>query len=139
LGRWAVITGPNLPQEEFDRLAAMASASVAMMRFRTDFTSLLSVARLSISQAGYNTVGDVLQAGCRALLIPYSEGGETEQGDRAARLARIGRAVVLEEADLSAAAMAEAVKRALAQDLSRGAPGILTDGAFRTAQILTDL
>jgi hypothetical protein len=47
--------------------------------------------------------------------------------------------VVLEEADLSAAAMAEAVKRALAQDLSRGAPGILTDGAFRTAQILTDL
>jgi predicted glycosyltransferase len=134
-----VITGPHLPQEEFDALAAVAPARVRLMRFRTDFTALLSVARLSISQAGYNTVGDVLQAGCRALLIPYSSDGETEQGDRAERLERIGRAVVLAEAALSPEAMAGAVKRALAQPLSPAAPTILTDGAFRTAEFLRDL
>ncbi len=138
-GTWAVITGPNLPDAEFDELAVLAPAHVRLMRFRTDFTALLSVAELSISQAGYNTVGDVLQANCRALLIPYSSDGETEQGDRADRLERIGRAVVLREAALSPGSMAEAVKRALAQPLSRNMPTIETDGAFRTAEILTDL
>jgi predicted glycosyltransferase len=139
LGTWGVITGPNLPQGDFDRLAVAAPPGARLMRFRTDFPGLLAGARLSVSQAGYNTVGDVLVAGCRALLIPYSEGGETEQGDRASRLAAIGRASVLEERDLSGAAMAAAVARALAQPVSPDAPKIMTDGAFRTAEILTVL
>lgn len=139
LGRWGVITGPNLPQDVFDRLLAEAPPDLQVMRFRTDFPGLLAGARLSVSQAGYNTVGDILVAGCRALLVPFRAGGETEQGDRAERLARMGRAVVLEERDLSAPAMADAIRRALAQDLSSSAPKIMTDGAFRTAEILTDL
>ena len=46
-------------------------------------------ARLSVSQAGYNTVCDILRAGCRPLLIPFTAGGETEQtvSGRAARKA----------------------------------------------------
>jgi predicted glycosyltransferase len=51
----------------------------------------------------------------------------------------IGRASVLEERDLSGAAMAAAVARALAQPVSPDAPKIMTDGAFRTAEILTVL
>jgi predicted glycosyltransferase len=139
LGAWGVVTGPNLHPPEFERLGGLAPPGVRLMRFRPDFPGLLAGARLSVSQAGYNTVGDVLQAGCRSLLIPYSTGGETEQADRARLLERLGRAVVLEEAALSGPAMADAVLRALAQDHSRGAPDILTDGAGRTAKILQDL
>ena len=41
------------------------------------------LAGLSISQSGYNTVCDVLQAGCRAIYVPFAAGGETEQTVRA--------------------------------------------------------
>ena len=63
-----------------------------VFRFRSDFASLLNGAALSVSQAGYNTVCDILRAGCRSLLVPFSAGGETEQSVRAERLARLGLA-----------------------------------------------
>lgn len=138
IASWCIIAGPNLPEADFARAAAIAPFHVRLERFRTDFRSLLGAARLSVSQAGYNTVGDVLQAGCRALLVPYAADGETEQSDRALRLQAAGRAVVLEEAGLGAAAMAGAIRTALAQPPS-GLQGLATDGARRSAAILRAL
>ena len=135
---WCLITGPNMPQADFDAISAQAGDGISVFRFRRDFASLLSGARLSISQAGYNTVCDVLQAKCRSLLIPFAAGGETEQGARASRLARLGVARVLEESAISGPAMAEAIKAALALP----APDTLTldlDGAAGTARILRRL
>ncbi len=97
---WALITGPNLPKADFDAISADAPAHVSVYRFRPDFASLLAGAKLSVSQAGYNTVCDVLRAGCHALLIPFTAGGETEQTVRAERLAKLGLAHVLIEDDL---------------------------------------
>ena len=139
IAAWCVITGPNLPLAEVDRLAALAPPSVTLARFRPDFASLLAAARLSVSQAGYNTVGDILQAGCRALLVPFSAGGETEQTDRAERLARIGRVSVLTEANLSGVQMARAITAALAATDPVAAVPIQVDGAARSAAILYDL
>lgn len=139
LAAWCVITGPNMAQADYDRLARAATPNVTLQRFRADFASLLSGARLSVSQAGYNTVGDILQAGCRALLVPYATQGETEQTERAERLAQIGRAQVLTEADLTGPALAAAITRTLAQPLSSISGRIAVDGAARTAQILSDL
>lgn len=136
---WCIITGPNLRQPDYDALAAAVPPGVTLTRFRSDLTSLLSGARLSVSQAGYNTVGDILLAGCRAILIPYTAQGETEQADRAERLARLGRATVLEDTGLTAEGLAEAVKGALAQTLSTSEPLLDTDGASRTARILQQL
>lgn len=139
LARWLVITGPNLPQPDYDRLAKTAPPSVTLCRFRTDFASLLASARLSISQSGYNTVADILQAGCRALLVPFAGAGETEQSARAQRLDRSGRAVMLAETDLDGPAMAAAIDRALLQDPG-SIPGTgATDGAARTADLLLEL
>jgi predicted glycosyltransferase len=139
LARVLVITGPNLPQANYDALAAIAPPSVTLCRFRQDFEGLLASARLSVSQAGYNTVADILQAGCRALLVPFAAGGETEQTDRAMRLQQAGRAVMLAEADLTGPAMAAAIDRALAQDITTaGQPG-QTEGAARVADIITAL
>jgi predicted glycosyltransferase len=134
-GPWCIVTGPNLPQAEFDRFAADAPAIVSLFRFRQDFASLLSGARLSVSQAGYNTVCDILRAGCRALLIPFTAGGETEQAVRAERLEKLGLATVLTEEQLSADSMRAAIGNALAGGKHPGHTLDL-DGAQRTAALL---
>ena len=60
-----------------------------------NFTGLLASARLSISQAGYNTMGDILVSGCLAIVIPFAEQGETEQPMRAQKLEQLQRVVSL--------------------------------------------
>ncbi len=137
--RWLVIAGPNMPQADFERLAGTCPANVALVRFRTDFRNLLAAARLSVSQAGYNTVCDVLQAGCGAVLVPFASGGESEQTARAERLERLGRAVVLREDALSRKTMADAIFRALSAQTEKNVPVLQLDGANRTAKILRDL
>ncbi len=138
-GRWLVITGPNLPQADFARLSAARPAHVDLVRFRTDFRNLLAAARLSVSQAGYNTVCDVLQAGCGAVLVPFASGGESEQTARAERLERLGRAVVLREDILSGETLADAILRAEEAGTEKNVPVLQLDGANRTAKILRDL
>lgn len=130
--RWCVLTGPNFPAAERAALQADLPAGIVLETFRADFPGLLANARLSISQAGYNTVCDILRAGCPAVLIPFAEGGETEQNDRARRLAKLGLASVVAEDDLTpeslTAAMAAAPKpRGLTLNL---------DGAAETARLL---
>jgi predicted glycosyltransferase len=139
LENWCIITGPNLPQAAFDHLQASVTPNVTLARFRPDLASLMTGARLSVSQAGYNTVGDILQAGCNALVVPFTAQGETEQADRAERLARIGRVAVLPDTDLSPATLAAAIRRALAQPLSPDALRVGVDGAARSAHILQQL
>ena len=132
---WCVITGPNLPQADYDRFAAQADDGVTLFRFRPDFPSLLPNAELSISQAGYNTVCDLLQARCRALLVPFAAGGETEQSVRAEKLEALGLARVVREAGLTGAAMAEAITAARALTLPKKLP-VSLDGATETARII---
>ncbi|MDI7861659.1 glycosyl transferase [Rhizobiaceae bacterium n13] len=136
--RWCVITGPNLPQADFDILASQVPKNLRLFRFRRDFAGLLSGCRLSISQAGYNTVCDILQAGCRSLLIPFMAGGETEQSVRAERLERLGLAHVLPESDLTPSRLQVMVEKILARPPTV-APPLDLDGARRTAEILRSL
>jgi predicted glycosyltransferase len=137
-GRWCLISGPNLRQEDFDAVTAQAPAHVSVFRFRRDFASLLSSARLSVSQAGYNTVCDVLRAGCQSLLIPFTAGGETEQTTRALRLEKLGLAQVLTEDNLTVESMRTAIERALSNTETR-THALDLNGAQRTATILRDL
>lgn len=140
--RWCLITGPNLPEPVHLELSAAADAlgpgRVALFRFRPDFAGLLASAGLSVSQAGYNTVCDILQAGCRSVLVPFAAGGETEQTARAERLARIGRAECLAEDALSGPALAAAIRRAMAAPAPL-ANRFALDGADRTARIVLDM
>ncbi len=137
-GRWGLITGPNLPQPEFDAIVAAAPPSLEIFRFRKDFASLLGGTRLSVSQAGYNTVCDLLRAGCRSLLVPFAAGGETEQEVRAARLERLGLASVIGESGLTPTLLAGAIEASLA-----GPPpprhALDLDGARKSAKALRRL
>ena len=132
--RWLVLTGPNLPDEAMVRLEQLGSEGVTLARFVPDLAAVLSGAKLSISQAGYNTVADILVAGCRAVLVPYAQDGETEQTTRARLLAAAGHAVVVPEASLDATTMAEAIDAALASPATPTRFGL--DGARRTALLL---
>lgn len=134
---WCVVTGPNLPSAAFAHAEASAPANVVVTRFRENFGALLAGTRLSVSQAGYNTVGDILRAGCRAVLVPFAAGGETEQSARAVRLAALGLATVVPEVELSGSTLALAIDAALAGPLP-ARHGLALDGALRSARILSD-
>ncbi len=125
--RWLLVTGPNLPEPDFISLSREAPANVTLVRFRKDFPSLLRCAKVSISQAGYNTVGDLLRTDCRSILIPFVAGGETEQTVRAERLQVMGLAAILPEQGLTAERVAAAVTQALAAPARKEA-GARSDG-----------
>ena len=140
--RLCLISGPNLPAGPRQALAAGLNAlpqgRLLVETFRPDFAALLAASRLSVSQAGYNTVCDVLQAGCRAILIPFATGGETEQTTRATRLAAKGWADILPESALDGPSLAAAIRQALAAPVP-SRQGLDLDGAGRTADILYHL
>ena len=133
--RCGMITGPNLPRAEIDSLLARRTRGLEIFAFRPDLPDLLGGCSLSISQAGYNTVCDVLRAGCRSLLVPFAAGGETEQSVRAQRLAAMGLAAVLPEASVSADQLQSRVQVLLAQPAPQTSRLDL-DGARRTAELL---
>jgi predicted glycosyltransferase len=60
---WRLLIGPNMAEEDFQAIADEAAAGVTVERARSDFAELLTRAKLSISQGGYNTVMEVLTAG----------------------------------------------------------------------------
>lgn len=111
---WRLLAGAGLPEAEFAALADSALPGVTVERFRPDFPTLLGRCRISVSQAGYNTVLDVLAARRPAVLVPYAAGGEREQPIRAERIAALGAAELLRESDLSPEELAAAIKRAAA-------------------------
>ena len=89
---------------------------------------------LSVSQAGYNTVVDLLAARARAVLVPFAEHGETEQALRAQALAARGLATVLTEAELTPDMLARAID--VAAEAGRPNHDIDLDGAARSADLL---
>lgn len=139
LAKWCIITGPNLLQQDYDALARTLPSNACLTRFRPDLANLMAGARLSVSQTGYNTVADILVAGCHALLVPYGTHGETEQTDRAHRLHQIGRARMIEEADLTADRLAKEILQEITRKLPPEALKIRINGARRSAEIVLDL
>jgi predicted glycosyltransferase len=147
--RMCLITGPNLPAASIAEIdaksARLPAGRLKVERFRTDFPALLAASRLSVSQAGYNTVCDILQAGCRAVLIPYARGGETEQTERAQRLAACGRARVIDEPALDGPGLASAINAVLKDPAPADPTGVGTapspqlNGANVSARILYGL
>ncbi len=129
--RWLLLTGPNA--EGAPDWTSLDPA-VVVRSFVPDLPARLARAKVSVSQAGYNTVADLVRAGCRAVLVPFASGGETEQSRRAALFASRGWAVMLDETSLDPHALASAVEQALA--LPAGFPTIALDGGDRTRHTL---
>ncbi|MCW5752538.1 MAG: glycosyl transferase family 28 [Alphaproteobacteria bacterium] len=135
--RWRILVGAAASEASFAALrdAAAAQEGILVERARGDFPRLLRRCHLSVSQGGYNTMMEVIQAGCRALAVPFAGGTETEQTLRAALLAERGLIQVLDEAKLSVPALAAAIDRTAAAP-SPGLAGIDQNGAACAAALL---
>ncbi|MGR3984603.1 MAG: glycosyl transferase family 28 [Gammaproteobacteria bacterium] len=140
---WRLLVGGNAPDGELRALREQAgrdsgnpgAAGIIIERSRPDFHALLRCCAVSVSQAGYNTVLDLVAAGCRAVLAPFARGGETEQTHRAETFARLGRAVMLPEPDLTPARLAAAIDRAAELDISSCRP-LKMDGARESVKFI---
>ncbi|GAB4538207.1 MAG: glycosyltransferase family protein [Roseibium sp.] len=131
---WRILIGHDISDDAFAIYRKSAPEGVIVERARRDFPELLKRARLSVSQAGYNTVLDILTAGVPAVFVPFAQANETEQTQRAEALARHGRAVVVPEEGLTPERLAASVDDALA--LPRSSHRVLLGGAEESAAIL---
>lgn len=132
---WRVLAGINA--ENLEGLQARAGGGVIVERSRNDFTLRLRNCVLSVSQAGYNTVLESLQARARSVVVPFAGGAESEQTLRATLLAERGLLEVVEEAALTPATLAAAIDRAAVRP--RPSPGAIDlDGARRSAGLLRE-
>ena len=136
---WRVLAGANLKNDAFADLARLAAecgnGRVVLERSRQDFTTLLANCELSVSQGGYNTLMEVVQAGARAVVVPFAGGNETEQTLRAACFAQRGLLEILEESSLTPASLAAVIDRAARRPRSGPRP-IDLDGARRSAALI---
>jgi predicted glycosyltransferase len=139
--RLSIFAGPHMPVERFqslqDRVAGRSH--ITLQRHTTQFLTLLRQADLSISMAGYNTCMDILSAGVRALVWPFTEHENGEQALRARKLEQLGYVNVIDPARLEPDYLAAEINRCL--NLPTLAPSVALDlqGASRTAELLKAL
>ena len=141
---WHFLTGPRFAEDEFRDLVARADDRTIVERFSTRFQSLLDGAAASISQAGYNTVMNLMRAKIPAVVVPYDEAEETEQWFRSERMAKMGLLSMVKAGELSGETLAAALTRAFEQTSAphrEGAqmPSIDLDGARKTAAMIEQL
>ncbi|WP_136657385.1 glycosyltransferase [Nitratireductor sp. XY-223] len=108
--QWCLLTGPYMDIADRDRLDRFG---ITVREFVPDLFRMLLSARLSISLAGYNTVADIMAAGCRSIIAPQWNDKETEQLRRAQLLDARGLAVMLSHEDKTPSAVCSAIVRAL--------------------------
>ena len=135
---WRILIGRGVAEGDFQALRDNAPAHAVLERARPDFRTLLASAEISVSQAGYNTVVDLLRCGVRSVLVPFEAGHETEQRLRAERLRSIGLAEIVSEGDLSGMHLAEAIRQGLSQPASPP-PTVSIDGARQSVAIAESL
>ncbi|GGC54993.1 glycosyltransferase [Chelatococcus reniformis] len=132
--RWRLLVGQGVGADLFAAWQAQA-ANVAVERARPDFRALLARCAVSVSQFGYNTALDLIATRARAVVVPFADGGETEQSERAALFAARGLVTALDGASLDPGTLLAGVDAALRRP-APDASGIAIDGATRTAEIV---
>lgn len=106
-----IVTGPFLPEEDWTALARAATVpGLTLRRFVPDLAAVLADAAVSVSQCGYNTALDLLRTHVPALVVPFAEGREDEQMQRACRLEALGALRVLPAAALTPARLAREIR-----------------------------
>ena len=132
---WRFVTGPHMPLEVFKELKRKESKDTFVERNRPDLPAVISRAKLSISQAGYNTIAEIMDAGTPAVVVPYEGGIETEQRLRSDLLAKRSLLQVVDENELTVKNLDNAIHQALNIEPVKKLD-INLDGARHTAHLL---
>lgn len=135
-----VVAGPFAPEAVVAWLEEVAAEvpGLEVVRQVTDLEWEMRRSVASVSQCGYNTAMDILRAGVPAVVVPYAERRDTEQSDRARRLAAVGVVAVLPPDELAGGRMAEDVIAAIGAFDPRAA-ALDLDGWRTSATILSGL
>ena len=135
---WRLFAGPHLPAAEYTALQVACQQSTGdclIMPNCKNFDQQLHHCFLSISQAGYNTSLDIITAGCRAVVVPFSaKGRETEQSTRATLLAKRGLWRSVPDSELTAQCLAQEIDLATIPNPSIPLPSF--EGIAETISVL---
>lgn len=138
--RWRLLAGHGMAEADLALLAADATEKIVIERARPDFPTLLAGCAASISQAGYNTVLDLVAARRPAIVVPFDAGNETEQTVRAEAMEQAGLARCFRLSGdfvADAVALTDAVGEAIGT--RSPTPSIDRDGVARSAAIVKGL
>lgn len=133
---WLLVVGSERSDEDYEMLKARAGDRMQVVRFLPDLTRVLASAKVSVSRAGYNTVGDLMRAKCRVVLAPFSGGRETEQLRRAKLLAQRGLCSCITDDELTPQTLGTCVDRASSLPPMQAIFAI--DGAENSARIVRE-
>ena len=132
---WHLLVGGDVARR--DGLARRAPGNAVIEAPRPDFRTLLGQPAASVSMCGYNTALDVLQTGTPAVVVPFDDGNEVEQGLRAEALSRQPGVAVLRQTELRTDTLMSALKRVTTVPRAPRRTGM--DGAARTVEITQSL
>lgn len=136
--RWRLIAGEGLDHAVYQDVERQCSEGMSLERARPDFLHLLRNCDLSVSLGGYNTVMDVMSAGCRNLVVPFTGGKETEQLFRAEIFNRRGWVNLYRGKVDDPQALANAIDAALEKMPFKGL-GLDINGADQTASLIAEM
>lgn len=131
---WRILVGGADAGNQVSELASHAPPNVFVERTRPDFRAMLLHASAVVSLCGYNTVMDILQTGCPAVIVPFDEADEVEQGLRARALSHLPQFEVLRMGDLDGRGLLAGIDRAVA-GTPRDCTAFRFDGARETVRI----
>ena len=134
-----LVAGPFLPEPDWQDLIekTQRSPGLTLLRHVPNMTELLSSHSVSVSQCGYNTVMDLLKSGISALVVPFSQGQEDEQGNRAQRLSNLGLLREVEASELDVERFVLEVRKSLTFKPNPSA--LALNGAARSTDIIHEL
>ncbi|GHE48606.1 hypothetical protein GCM10019059_04330 [Camelimonas fluminis] len=135
---WRLLVGHKVAEAAMTSLRHAAPANAIIERARPDFRDLLRRCAASVSQCGYNTALDILATGAPAVVVPFAEGGETEQAQRAALFAARGLVQNIALEEVTATTLLAAVSAAQASG-GTSDHGVAVNGADCSAQLIERL
>ncbi len=137
--RMRIVTGPHFPDEDFLSLQTRLTANpdFSVERFTPNFPAYLRRADLSISMAGYNTCMDILSAGVRAIVFPFTGNNNQEQTMRAEKLEKVGAVKVIHQ--LKAENLASLITQSLSAPPTNLKFNLDMQGAEATAKIISEI
>ncbi|MEQ1529132.1 MAG: glycosyltransferase [Methylococcales bacterium] len=134
-----LVAGPFLPECDWQMLLSQSAsmAGLTLKRSVPALQPLLETHSLSVSQCGYNTVMDILEAKTPALVVPFVRGQEDEQNQRAGKLEALGLVKVLDPAELNGLRLANEILAL--HDFRPNPLGLNLSGADCTVKIIAEL
>jgi len=137
--RFRIFAGPFIPDDVYEHLQCLGreARNVELQRYSPGLLAYLRQADLSVSMGGYNTIMNLLAAGVRSLVYPYTSNSDQEQHVRARKLERLGVVELLHPEMLAPRVLASRIEEMLAKTPARLKCDM--NGAANTARIVRSM